>query len=78
MNFIELDPYTSDKQIPQDHLIQICKYRQGANCCKYICFPREKKDFYCVKTIQPLKEKLDQTKMIAEGDNCPGLPNEKS
>ncbi len=78
MDATEQNPYTSNRQIPQEHLVDICKYRQGESCCKYIYFPREKKDFYCVKKVQLLREKLDQEEMTAKGDNCPGLPNETS
>lgn len=68
-----------DRQIPTEHLISVCKYRQGSGCCRYIYFPREKRDFYCVKTIPEMKEKLNgESAMTAQGDNCPGLPNEKS
>jgi len=37
-------------------------------------------DFYCAKTVPEIKTKLDEvgSTMIAQGDNCPGLPHEKS
>lgn len=71
---------TEDRQISTEHLIGVCKYRQGSDCCRYIYYPRDKRDFYCVKTIPDMKEKLDNeaSSMTAQGDNCPGLPNEKS
>ena len=75
-----LDPYTSDRQIPHEHLVKVCKYRQGEDCCRYIFFPREKRDFYCSKKILVMKTKIDSqvSEMTAKGDNCPGLPNEKN
>lgn len=69
---------STDRQISTKHLISVCKYRQGSGCCRYIYFPREKRDFYCVKTIPEMKEKLDGEPMTAQGNNCPGLPHEKS
>ncbi len=67
-----------DRQISTERLIDVCKYRQGSGCCRYIYFPREKREFYCIKTIPEMKEKLDREDMTAQGDNCPGLPHEKS
>lgn len=75
----EASDFTADRQIPTEHLISVCKYRQGPDCCRYIYYPRDKRDFYCVKTILEMKSKLDQEdSMIAQGDNCQGLPHEKS
>lgn len=76
----ETPDFTVDQQISTEHLISVCKYRQGANCCRYIYFPRDKREFYCVKRISDMKEKLDDevSSMTAQGDNCPGLPHEKS
>ncbi|MHA2279405.1 MAG: hypothetical protein ACXAC5_00740 [Promethearchaeota archaeon] len=72
------DPYTDDRQIPHQHLIDICKYRQGGACCRYIFFPREKREFYCTKKIPAMKFKIDsESEMTARGNNCVGLPNEK-
>jgi hypothetical protein len=70
---------TEDNRISTDCLINVCKYRQGSGCCRYIYFPREKGDFYCIKTIPEVKTKIDDevSKMTAQGDNCPGLPYEK-
>lgn len=70
-------PYTPELQISHDHLIDVCKYRQGSACCRYIFYSRDKNEFYCAKNIEGLREKLDQEQMTAQGDNCPGLPNEK-
>lgn len=71
--------FTPDRQISSEHLVKVCKYRQGEGCCRYIYFPRDKKDFYCVKKISEMQEKLDEEveSMIAKGDNCSGLPHEK-
>jgi len=75
-----LPAFTSDRQILSEHLVDVCKYRQGPECCRYIYFPRDKKEFYCVKKITEMREKLDEEveNMIAKGDNCSGLPNEES
>lgn len=65
---------TVSRQISTDHLVNICKYRQGSECCRYIFYPREKREFYCVKTIPEMKKKLDgEISMTAQGNNCPGL-----
>ncbi len=75
----ETSEFTTSRQIPTERLINICKYRQGSECCRYIYYPREKRDFYCVKTIPEMKSHLDdEVSMIARGDNCLGLPDEKS
>ncbi len=76
----ETPDFTIAQQISTEQLVKICKYRQGSACCRYIYYPREKREFYCVKTISEIKEKLDGevSVMTAQGDNCPGLPNEKS
>lgn len=70
-------PFSSDRLICSDLLINICKYRQGSTCCRYIFFPRDKRDFYCVKKIDEMKAKIDSdiTNMTAKGDNCQGLPS---
>ena len=74
------NPFTPDRQISSEHLVRVCKYRQGSECCRYIYFPRDEKEFYCVKKLPVMQEKLDGEveNMTAKGDNCPGLPNEKS
>lgn len=76
----ETPDLTIDRQISTERLIDVCKYRQGSECCRYIYFPRDKREFYCVKRIPELKIKLDNevATMTAQGDNCRGLPYEKS
>lgn len=75
---MQLQQYSSllspSQRIDSDHLVRICKYRQN-NCCRYIVYFLEKGDFYCVKKISPIKEKLELhlSEMKAQGDNCPGL-----
>lgn len=70
----ETSDFTVARQISIDHLVNICKYRQGSECCRYIFYPREKREFYCVKTISEMKKKLDgEMVMTAQGNNCPGL-----
>ncbi len=70
-----VDPCTDDRQIPHEHLVDICKYRQHKLCCRYICFHRKKKEYYCVRNIMEIKMNLDTdvANMTAQGDNCPGL-----
>ena len=70
--------YTPDKQILNDQLVAVCKYRQGAQCCKYVVFVKDKLEFFCVKKIPDIKHFIDQQQMSAKGDNCPGLPDEKT
>lgn len=71
--------FTPARQLSSEQLINMCKYRQGAGCCRYIYFPRDKKEFY-VKKIPEMQQKLDKEveNMISKGNNCPGLPHEKS
>lgn len=78
MDDFEHSVYTSDRQISLDHLITVCKYRQGSACCRYVFFPRDKQEFYCSKKIPEMKAKFDDqvSEMTAQGDNCTGLPNE--
>jgi hypothetical protein len=64
--------------IPNEHLIKICKYRQGESCCKYIVFFDRSNNFCCTKKVPDLKSKVDlqASQMKAQGDNCEGLPYE--
>ena len=66
---------SEDQSIPDDRLVNICKYRQGSECCKYIIYTDR---FYCAKKDPVLKTKLDErtNEFIAQGDNCEGLPHE--
>lgn len=70
-------PFSVDRLICSERLVATCKYRQGGDCCRYIFFPRDKRDFYCVKGIDEMKAKIDDdvSNMTAKGDNCQGLPN---
>ena len=67
-----------DKKIPLDYLTQVCKYRQGANCCRYIVYFKDHADFFCVKKLPEQKEKIDAIKdqLVAQADHCTGLPLE--
>ena len=71
----ENDPFVDGRVIHHDHLVNTCKYRQEG-CCRYIYFPRGKNEFYCIKNISEMKEKIDSfaSSMKAKGDNCSGLP----
>ena len=72
---MDLSHFVLDSKIPDGHLVDVCKYRQGASCCRYIVFFDKKEDFYCVKKEGTLKEKIDRQieEMTAKGDNCQGL-----
>ena len=72
---IDFNDEMDDKIISDDRLVKICKYRQGALCCKYIVYFEQNKEFCCVKNNNFMKEKIDsQELMKAKGDNCEGLP----
>ena len=70
------DLLTENHIIPDDHLVNICKYRKGNSCCKYIIYSDVKQNFCCVKNIQYIKNMLDSQELKAQGDNCVGLPCE--
>ncbi len=72
-----MDPFSLDRQISTDRLINICKYRQGTACCRYVYVPRDDPEFYCAKQIEEVKNKIDDIveQMTAKGDNCIGLPD---
>ena len=66
------DVFIPSRKIPAAHLKTVCKYRKGANTCKYITF--KEGYFYCVKNVNDLKKKIDELKdMKAKSDNCNGL-----
>lgn len=67
----------SDKFIiDENRLSDVCKYRQGEKCCKYIVFFERPGNFFCVKKTE-LKEKIDAHSLNSKGDNCQGLPCEE-
>ena len=72
------DPYSEGRIIPLKHLADVCKYRQGEQCCRYVYFPSHKSDHYCVKKISEMKAYIDSISQDfkAQGDNCPGLSDE--
>jgi hypothetical protein len=59
--------------IPDEHLIKICKYRQGAECCKHIMYSPGVSNFICTKLIPKLNEFSKNSEMRAKGDNCNGI-----
>ena len=62
--------------INDEQLINVCKYRQPG-CCKFIVFFDKSNDFYCVKNIKELRDRiLNEKDMKAQGDNCDGLIDE--
>lgn len=60
--------------IDNDTLKNVCKYRQGSSCCKYIVYLRDFQNYYCAKNTD-MKQKIDTLSLKAKGDNCPGLLN---
>lgn len=64
--------------IPDDHLASVCKYRQDG-CCKFIVYFEHGQGFYCVKNVSDLRQHVESmnNQMIAKGDNCEGLQDEK-
>lgn len=63
--------------IPDDHLANICKYRQHG-CCKYIVYFEAGEGFYCVKHVPDLRKHIESmSDMHATGDNCEGLAHAK-
>jgi len=75
MDDIAVNAFTSNHQISTEQLSTVCKYRQGAVCCRYIYFSAQSFDFFCAKNIPELREKIDSIadEMAAQGDNCIGL-----
>ena len=67
-------PLSDDYIISDDRLVQICKYRQGESCCKYVVYFERQNDFYCVKHVSEVKNKIESQDMKSKGDNCEGLP----
>lgn len=64
----------SDQIIDKIRLVEVCKYRQGESCCKYIVYFD---DFYCVKKEEKLRNVIDSHRdMKSKGDNCIGLPDD--
>lgn len=59
--------------IPNEHLINVCKYRQEG-CCKYIIFFKKITEFCCAKNVKELRDNIDsEMGMHAVGDNCEGI-----
>jgi len=60
--------------IPNDHLINVCKYRQQG-CCKFIIFLEKAGEFCCAKNVKELRQNIDSAAdMNAVNDNCKGIP----
>lgn len=60
-----------NRQISPETLFKTCKFGQGNECCKYIVFFDNPKNFFCAKNIA--KEFLDKQNTTACGNNCEGL-----
>jgi hypothetical protein len=62
--------------ISNDHLVNVCKYRQPG-CCRYIFFSLGMGEFCCIKKVDEMRRGIDQNldEMTAVGDNCEGLPD---
>ncbi len=67
-----------DRKIPKEHLHSMCKFKCGANTCRYIALTV--KGYVCSKKT-PIKKVIDkrveEKKSNACGDNCYGLGKEK-
>lgn len=62
------------EMIPDEHLVNVCKYRQGQSTCRYIFYLLSAHGFICGKNIPSVKDKIDSAgEMSAKGDNCMGL-----
>lgn len=63
-------------EISDEHLINVCRYRQKTGCCRYIVWLLEKEKFYCGKTTEKARKFLDEQalKGTAQADNCEGIP----
>jgi len=76
----KIDKYCNrqDLKIPKAHLETVCKIRQKKDTCKYICLLPD--GYICVKKTD-IKEAIDEAakekRIIALGDNCEGLGNER-
>lgn len=63
-----------------EHVKNVCKIGQGADCCKYLVAGG--KGFECMKTELANKKAIDDNWFwfphVAQGDNCEGMTNLKS
>lgn len=59
--------------IPDDHVYNVCKIGQGADCCAYLTMSG---DFECAKTNPTIRgvieSRLAAGELTARGDNCRG------
>jgi len=61
-------------EIPSKHLRDICKLGQGAKCCRFAIASDQ--GIVCCKGSNlehAINARVALGKMIAQGDNCPGL-----
>lgn len=70
-----MDVDLSKHIISDNHLINVCKYRQGSSCCRYIVYLNNIQNFCCAKKINDIKMTIDKkfVSMNARGDNCEGI-----
>ena len=68
----------SFKQLPE-HIQNVCKIGQGAECCKYLLAGQE--GFICGKITEGWKAVVDdnwaKNAHVSQGDNCEGKENLK-
>jgi hypothetical protein len=59
-----------EKEMTEEWLNTVCKFKQGAKTCRYIGLGAE--GFMCMKTDASLRAAVDARadKMSAKGDNC--------
>jgi len=67
-------PLPIESVVTEDHMVQVCRYRQGSSCCKYLVFFNNPHNFYCVKKYPELNKQISSLDLLAKGDNCEGLP----
>jgi len=66
------------RKLSPDVLENLCKMSQGEGTCRYIIFGS--RGFICAKGSEFQKiidEREDNNKMVARGDNCEGIKNNK-
>ncbi len=66
-------PLSPESVVTEDYMVQVCRYRQGSSCCKYLVFFDNPHNFYCVKKDSELNKKISSLDLKAKGDNCEGL-----
>lgn len=65
-------------EIPDEHLVKVCKYRQQKDTCRYIVYLMSSDAFCCGKHIPDMRRQIEESsdRMVAQGNNCKGLIDE--